>query len=717
MPLPPRDPGETRRQRASTVAVATSLSLVFALVLSLLFVAPARAQDNGDAGESGSIPDAGSESPAEESGGESEPPLEPAEPFVREIVDDGDRSIQIIAVDKSDHPRVDVIVAVPPALAGDLRAGSFAMTENGDLRALSIGKLRDVLEVVVVVDTSGSMDGEPLASAKEAAKDFVAQLDEDTRVAVVGFGATASTKAAFGSSRSEIFDAIDSLSAGGETALYDGLQLAADQFADVNARRFVVVLSDGTDTASTSQLEDVSASYNDDGVSLYAITLASADADFSGLQTLAQDVQGQVVAATDAASLRDTYASVASRLTNQYQVSYHSGTQGAAAVVISVDADDILAIARGDFDYSDVTGGAVQSGTASDPGETPTDGGETNIVGAADTSNPAISVTPEGNSLLTSANALYLGAGGLFVGVLLALFLAFSAEPRGPSPFERLNFKPSAKASSRTGLSSIADRASGFADRLLEKQEKRGALDAKLEQAGMDMRPGEYIVTAAGVALGASAFGFAMFSPRAGLALLVIVGFGGKMYVNFRAGKRQRMFGAQLGDTLMMIAGSLRAGHGVVEAIDTVASQASSPTGDEFSRAVAEARIGRDMVESLYDIAERTQSEDFIWVVRAISINRELGGDLAEILDNVGETIRDRNRLRDQVKALSAEGKISAVILFVLPIGVGGYVQATNAEYMASMTDQTAGKFVFGGACFALVAGGLWLKKLVKVEF
>ncbi len=233
----------------------------------------------------------------------------------------------------------------------------------------------------------------------------------------------------------------------------------------------------------------------------------------------------------------------------------------------------------------------------------------------------------------------------------------------------------------------------------------------------MEMRPGEYVMAAAGGAMGLAAFGFVMFGAIGGGVFFLFGVFGGRAYVNIRASRRKKLFGNQLGDTLIMIAGSIRAGHGVVEAIDTVASQADAPTGEEFTRAVAEARIGRDMVESLYDIAARTESEDFVWVVRAISINRELGGDLAEILDNVGDTIRDRNRLRDQVKALSAEGKVSAIILFALPVLVGGWVRTSNPEYLASMTDETAGKGVLGFAVFALVVGGLWLKKLVKVEF
>ncbi len=233
----------------------------------------------------------------------------------------------------------------------------------------------------------------------------------------------------------------------------------------------------------------------------------------------------------------------------------------------------------------------------------------------------------------------------------------------------------------------------------------------------MDMRPGEYIMASVGVTIGLGVVGFFMFTPVHGLVALLLGAVGSKLFLGFKANKRKKLFANQLGDTLIMIAGSLRAGHGVVEAIDTVASQAEAPTGVEFTRAVAEARIGRDMVDSLYDIADRTGSEDFIWVVRAISINRELGGDLAEILDNVGETIRDRNRLRDQVKALSAEGKVSAIILFGLPILVAAWVRISNPEYMEVMTGQTAGKIVFGFAVFALIAGGVWLKKLVKVDF
>jgi tight adherence protein B len=619
-------------------------------------------------------------------------------------VDDGDRTIQILESDVSAYPDVSLVAAVPPALAGDLSRDRFGLTENGNPRFVDVVKLRDSIEVVVVIDTSGSMAGAPIQSATAAATDFVSSLDPETRVAVIGFGATVETAAGFDANRRQTNNAIAGLQAAGETALYDALVAASQAFGPGNSRRFVVVLSDGTDTASSSSLQEAARALDGSGAALYAITLESDEADFAGLRDLAGRVDGQVVAATDAESLADVYGAIASRLTNQYRVTYESRAADTASVVLSVEAGGVLATAAEQVEL-----GAQAPAT---PGED--DGATAPVIAIGE---PTVVVAPETGFLQSSA-ALYLGGGVLFLAVGVALFIAMSVEPKGPSALERLNMsRQSAGTTRRSGLSSIADRASSVAERVLDKQSKRGALDAKLEKAGMDMRPGEFIVASIGGALGLAALGFVMMGPLQGLIGLVLGMLGGRMVLNRKLTKRQRKFAEQLGDTLMMIAGSLRAGHGIAEALDTVANQSASPTAEEFGRAVSESRIGRDMVDSLYDIAERTGSEDFIWVVRAISINRELGGDLAEILDNVGETIRDRNRLRDQVRALSAEGKVSAMILFAMPVLVAIWVQISNPEYMASMTDQTAGKFVVGFAVMLLLVGGAWLKKLVNVEF
>lgn len=702
-----RDPWQLMLTRV-VAALAASLLLVVAIVV------PASAQDRPAGGGTDTSGDGSADSddlppdgfgldlgaPADDGAVEEDPaPAAEGDGVVTNAVDDGDRSIQIYEIDNSEYPFVTAVVSVPPALAGDLRSDSFGVTEDDELRTAVATKLREVLEVVVVVDTSGSMSGAPLAAAKAAATEFVEQMEADTRVAVVGFGANAETVAGFDADREEALASIDGLQAGGETALYDALDQAAGLFADLEARRFVVVLSDGNDTASTVQREEASDAITGKGINFYAITLTSEDADFTGLAAITNEANGQLLEASDE-DLSQVYSGVASRLTNLYEVRFKSDNDGVVKLVISVDTGGVLARVSDEFELSAAIDRTVVEGEVTNPtisGELASAGGD----------------APTG--FLASSNALYLGAGILFLVIAGGLFAVFSRAPSGPSAFERLNIGSSAKRN--TSITNITDRASAMADRMIDKGEKRGALDTVLEQAGIEMRPGEYLVTVVFMAFGAGAVGFALFGALFGLAFFGIGLAGGRVYVSMKAGKRRKAFANQLGDTLMMIAGSMRAGHGIVEAIDTVASQAPAPTGEEFSRAVAEARIGRDLVDSLYDIADRTGSEDFVWVVRAISINRELGGDLAEILDNVGETIRDRNRLRDQVRALSAEGKVSAIILFALPIGVSAFVKVSNPQYLDAMTSQTMGKVMVGGAVLQLTIGGLWLKKLVKVDF
>ncbi len=690
----------------------TLISVLFFALASMLLAGPVASQESGDtielSPESLGQPGEPESDPGPDPGGldSDDPAQEPAAPVVREVVDDTDRAVQIIEYDSSGFPSVDIVVSVPPALAGELAQQSFSLTENGRVRSADLAKLRDALEVLLVIDTSGSMTGDPIEAATAAAQEFITSLDGETDLAVIGFGASAETKAGFGSTRAEVSAAIEGLNAGGETSLYDALVLASSEFGDTAARRFVVVLSDGRDTASLATAEDASSALLSAQANLYAITLESPDADFEGLSSLATDVGGVIVSATDTESLTDTYAAIASRLSNQYRLSYRASRSGEVDVAIAVDANGLIAYAAQTIN---VGSAAAVTGLVEPVDEEPAA-----AASSIDTSNPTVTVLAADTGILGSNNAIYIGGGAVFLGVLLVLFTVLSVQKSGPSAMDRLNFK---RPVQRGGIASIADRAAGLADRMLEKQEKRGALDDALEKAGLDMRPGEYLMASAGVSIGLAVFGLIMFGLPAAGAFLLLGLLGGRVYVNSKAKKRQKMFGKQLGDTLMMIAGSLRAGHGVVEAIDTVATQTEAPTGEEFTRAVAESRIGRDMVESLYDIAERTGSEDFIWVVRAISINRELGGDLAEILDNVGDTIRDRNRLRDQVRALSAEGKVSALILFALPIFVGGWVQMANPEYLESMTGETMGKVALGGAFAMLTIGGVWLKKLVNVEF
>jgi tight adherence protein B len=183
------------------------------------------------------------------------------------------------------------------------------------------------------------------------------------------------------------------------------------------------------------------------------------------------------------------------------------------------------------------------------------------------------------------------------------------------------------------------------------------------------------------------------------------------------ARRRRARFGDQLADTLQMLAGSLRAGHSLAQAIDTLARESESPTAEEFRRVTVETRLGRDFVESLSALRARIGNEDFEWVVEAVEIQREVGGDLAEILDKVTGTIRDRTRIRRQVTALSAEGRLSAAVLMVLPFGLAGVMAVTNRSYLSPLFGTGLGLAFLAAGAVLLAVGGVWLRRIVKPIF
>jgi tight adherence protein B len=218
--------------------------------------------------------------------------------------------------------------------------------------------------------------------------------------------------------------------------------------------------------------------------------------------------------------------------------------------------------------------------------------------------------------------------------------------------------------------------------------------------------------------------GFVVGGLFLGVLVLVAVPCGSKLFLRFRAGRRQAAFADQLDDSLQLMAGSLRAGHSLLRAVDSVSQEAAAPTSEEFSRIVNETRVGRDLNDALDEVAERMGSDDFVWVAQAIAIHREVGGNLAEVLDAVGHTIRERNAIRRQVKALSAEGKLSAIVLMALPFGVTGFIGMSNPGYLmsnpgylAKFTESLIGYGMLGTAAVMLLVGALWLKKTVAIRF
>jgi tight adherence protein B len=188
------------------------------------------------------------------------------------------------------------------------------------------------------------------------------------------------------------------------------------------------------------------------------------------------------------------------------------------------------------------------------------------------------------------------------------------------------------------------------------------------------------------------------------------------MFVVIREGRREAAFLAQLPDTLQLIAGSLQAGYSLPQAIDTVVREGQAPMSVEFNRAMVESRLGMPVDDALERIGERMKSSDFSWVVMAIRIQRDVGGNLAELLLTVAETLRERERLRRQIKALSAEGRLSGWILGALPVVFGFYLLVASPAYLAPLWSTPLGIAMVVLAVVLLAVGGFWMSRVVKVE-
>jgi tight adherence protein B len=183
-----------------------------------------------------------------------------------------------------------------------------------------------------------------------------------------------------------------------------------------------------------------------------------------------------------------------------------------------------------------------------------------------------------------------------------------------------------------------------------------------------------------------------------------------------KARRRRERFVELLPDNLQMLTSTLRSGYGLLQALDNVAQEAEEPARSEFQRVLVEIRFGRDPGEALHALADRVESEDFRWVVGAIEINREIGGDLAVILDNVATTIRERQRLVRQVQTLTAEGRISAYVLIGLPIVMALLMSLINPGYLEPLLEGVGLAINAVGAAL-LLTGWLWMRRLIRTDY
>jgi tight adherence protein B len=563
---------------------------------------------------------------------------------------------------------------------------------------------------ILAIDTSRSMRGERFEQAKAAAKAFLQEAPKDLHVGIVGFAGSVDVLQRPTLDREAAAAVIDELTLTLQTRLYEGV-IEATKAAGSQGQRTLLVLSDGRDTTET-ELQEVIDAIAGAEVRVDVVALGDEATQANApLEAMASQGNGEVIAAADPDALTALFEREAAELSRQMLVTVplpdeFSDVEGSVAV--SVDA--------GGETYSDSA--FVSFGPVAKPPAEQETGGAHSL---------------ELPSFLAGDNALVAGLAALALGALVVLLGAFGVLGKKDktsledqlSAYTRAGAVKNARAGATAGRAGAAPgkgvtgSAVDLAQRALQGNKGlEASLGSKLEGANVALKPAEWLLIHSGIAIGAGLFGFLLSSGRIFLTLLLLL-LGAMLpwvYLSIRKSRRLKAFNGQLAETLQLIAGSLSAGLSLSQSLDTVVREGNDPIASEFRRALIEARLGVQVEDSLENIAKRMESADFEWVVMAIRIQREVGGNLSELLLKVADTMRERDYLRRQVKTLSAEGRLSAWILGALPVGMFIYMMVANRDYVSVLYTTFLGWIMLAVAAVLMAVGSFWMSRVVKVD-
>lgn len=562
---------------------------------------------------------------------------------------------------------------------------------------------------MLTIDTSGSMAKSGYVEpAKAAARAYLEGVPKDVLVGLVSFNSTVQVVVEPTTDHAKVAAALDTLVFRGGTALFDAVIQANNKMGDEGIRS-QLLLSDGEDVDSANDLTKAVDSLDSSGVTLDAVALGP-QVNLTQLNALAGK-NGVVVQAADTSTLTAAFASAA------------QSQAGAVAITVPIPAEFVGSSVN--VEVSATAAGTPVNDSAlyvpPPPGTVPTPDA-TAVYGP-------VAIPQSEPGIFGSRWVLPVALGLVGLGLFVILTIAFLSADRDSQTsgrvrrrLSRYSLTPRSESKVATsgalGDSGVARSAVELAGRVVQNRDIDSALGIKLEAAGVPLRPAEWLLIHIGVAVGLAFLftllsGFNLLATLIGLIIGLLVPYA---YLAIKDERRKAKFAAQLPGTLQLLAGSLAAGYSLPQAIDTVVRESDGPMATELNRAIVEARLGVPIEDALETVARRMNSVDFSWVVMAIRIQREVGGNLAEVLTSVAATMRERERLRRQVEVLSAEGRLSAVILGLLPVLFIVYLVIARPDYLRTLYTTPLGLVMIVVGVVLLIGGSFWLRKVVKVE-
>lgn len=567
------------------------------------------------------------------------------------------------------------------------------VTENGkDVRKFSAVPASSTVSrtfgVVLVIDTSNSMHGQPIVNAMAGARAFQARSPGAQAIGVVTFNRAVRVLVPPTTDRAAVAAALEEQPTLAEkTHLWDGISRAIDVLRQKKVSAgSVVVLTDGRDIGSQQSFAQVESKANKAGIRVFPVGLLSSQYTPGPLQKIARDTNGAYVEAASPSALTAIYDDLSAKFAREYLVRYRSDLGPGFPVRVDVTAgsppdivtwryvtpipDSVPPFHRSFFDRFVASPGSVAFLVL--------------LAGAIAWLAVSTLLRPGRSTVQARVGEFIVPAG------------TTGAGSASPGAERRIN---------QVFLS---------AERALERSSWWKQFTEELEIGEFPMRPGPLVALTAISSL-LLAFIGGLISPvfiLLGVVPPVVV----RAWYKRKLRVRREAFEEQLPNNLNVLAAAMRAGHSFVGGLSTVLDEADEPSRSELRRAVADEQLGVPIEDALLRVAARMDSADLEQVALVASLQREAGGNTAEVLDVIVESLRERFKIRRLVRTLTAQGRLARWILAGLPLAVAAWIAIINPGYLSPLFHTTTGQVMLIVAVLMVCAGFVVISRITRIE-